>query len=296
MASGPRGRWFITVDDLDACLTGAHDSRDAAFDRLGKAFQSARLLADAGLRFVVAPVRVADGEVLHRLDARYSVVLHHFLDGTTPADSDGGYPTVGDPTAMVALAAELHAATTAAGDVAIRDDLSIPLRNELLAAIASLGEPWDSGPYGERARALLEGNARDVERLLVSFDALADHVTGEPDRYVITHGELGVHNLLVANGEYYLVDWESARLAAPERDLRALDPGDGSAIAYYEERTGTRLRKHALDAYQLWYDLYEIGGYIELFRNPHGESADSTESWKNLQQFLRPRDRWPDFV
>jgi spectinomycin phosphotransferase len=135
-----------------------------------------------------------------------------------------------------------------------------------------------------------------VERLLASFDGLADRVANEPDRYVITHGEPGAQNVLVVNGKHHLIDWESARIAGPERDLRELDPGDGSALAGYEVTTGTSVRRHALDAYRVWYDLFEIGGYIELFRNLHHERADATESWKNLRHFLRPKERWPNLV
>jgi len=43
-------------------------------------------------------------------------------------------------------------------------------------------------------------------------------------------------------------------------------------------------------------DLAEIGGYLSWFHDAHDDTADTSESWKNLQHFLRPAERWPQFV
>ncbi len=51
---------------------------------------------------------------------------------------------------------------------------------------------------------------------------------------------------------------------------------------------------HALAFYRMWYDLFEIAGYVELFRRPHDDTADAAESWQNLQYFLQPAARWPE--
>lgn len=292
IASGPSGRWFVTVDDLDACSAGAHDSRDAVFDRLERAFRSAHRLAHAGLRFVVAPIPTCEDEVLHRYDDRYSMLLHPLLDGSTPDDGSGEYRRAEDRHAVTRIVAELHAATAAVEDTAVRDDLVVPLRNELLAGHRGRGRGLDAGPYGERARALLDEHALDLELLLSRFDVLASRVVGEFDRYVITHGEPGAQNVLIVDGAHHLVDWESARIAAPERDLWGLDTGDGSTIAIYEQAAGRHVRAYALATYRMWYDLFEIAGYIEFFRHQHADTADAAESWKNLRYFLRPRERW----
>ena len=72
-----------------------------------------------------------------------------------------------------------------------------------------------------------------------------------------------------------------------------LDPGDGSVLAAYTEATGVALVGERLDYYRLWYDLFEIAGYIDLFRDDHADTADAAESWKNLVDFLQPARRWP---
>jgi spectinomycin phosphotransferase/16S rRNA (guanine(1405)-N(7))-methyltransferase len=93
-----------------------------------------------------------------------------------------------------------------------------------------------------------------------------------------------------------LVDWESALIAPPERDLWGLDAGDGSILRRYRAAAGSELSSLALSFYRLYYDLFEIGGYVGLFRRPHADDEDSRESWKNLTYFLRPAQRWPHLV
>ena len=93
-----------------------------------------------------------------------------------------------------------------------------------------------------------------------------------------------------------MVDWESALLAPAERDLWVLDPGDGSTHAAYTAATGRPVSSARLGWYRLWYDLFEIAGYIDLFRKPHEDTTDAAQSWKNLVHFLQPDIRWPDLV
>lgn len=61
----------------------------------------------------------------------------------------------------------------------------------------------------------------------------------------------------------------------------------------YEARTGIRPRAPLLDMYRMLWDLMEIAGYIAFFRVPHSDSADATESWKNLTGYIDIPRRWP---
>lgn len=146
--------------------------------------------------------------------------------------------------------------------------------------------------YSEPARRLLAQHAAGVVRLLGLYDLLVARAA-DPARRVITHGEPHAGNVIVTTAGLKLVDWESARLALPERDLWDLDPGDGSVLEAYRRLSGRRLDQNALALYRLWYDLFEIAGYVNGFRGPHSDNDDSAESWKNLRYFLHPEDRWP---
>jgi hypothetical protein len=287
---GGERRWFLTVDDLAGRLESDSDTLDQAYERLRSTFQAAAALADSGLEFVVGPHPGGAGEVTARL-GRFSVVVHPHLDGG-PAGRDGEYDDMGQRLEVAGHVAALHASTSVVAGLALVDDLVLPRRDGLQRALDALGQPWAGGPYAERCRALLAANADGVRRLLALYDEWA-RVVAVPSRLVITHGEPHAGNVMATGSGLKLVDWESARIAVPERDLWDLDPGDGSVLDAYVDLSGREVDPLALRFYRLWYDLFEVGGYTCLFRGEHGDTADAAESWKNLSYFLRPDERWP---
>jgi spectinomycin phosphotransferase len=92
------------------------------------------------------------------------------------------------------------------------------------------------------------------------------------------------------------VDWESALLAPPERDLWALAESDPGLLDAYRAATGTAIDTGALTLYRLGYDLAEISLYVLWLRSSHSDTADAAEGWQNLQFFLQPAQRWPDLL
>jgi spectinomycin phosphotransferase/16S rRNA (guanine(1405)-N(7))-methyltransferase len=284
---------FLTVDDLRKSAPSTPDgTTDGAFARLARSYRTARDLADAGLDFVVAPLASDDGDVLARVDARYSMVVHPYLEGSR-AGEYGEFRSSADRDAVLECVVALHAAPPATAPHADVERGFLPGRRELTVALDHVDESWRTGPYGERASLLLRDHARGVRRLLDHYDRLVGAVCADRDRMVVTHGEPHASNVVIDVRGARLVDWESALVAPPERDLWVLDPGDGSILAAYAESTGVAPVPETLDYFRLWYDLFEIAGYVTLFRSPHTDSADTAESWKNLVEFLQPTARWP---
>ncbi len=283
-------RFFVTVDDLAAKARSAADTAEAAFARLERAFATAfSLRRDAGLDFVIAPIPAAGGQVVARLAAMYSLVVHPYV-AHSHAGHDGDFAASADRLAVLGQLIMLHAASADSPDA---DDFAVPRVAELAAAISQTGLPWRAGPYGPLARDLLAAHAADLTRLIAAYDGLAARVAGTGDRMVITHGEPHSANVLQTPGGFVMVDWESVLLAPPERDLWALAATDASILAAYTAATGVAVDSDALALYRMWYDLAEIAGYISLFRDSHGETADTAEAWQNLRHFLRPASRWP---
>jgi spectinomycin phosphotransferase len=280
---------FVTVDDLAAKVRTAADTADAAFARLERAFATALSLRRAGLEFVVAPVPAAGGRVVARLAARYSLVVHPYVKHSH-AGRDGAFDASADRLAVLDQLITLHGSRAESPDA---DDFVVPRVAELTAALGQTGAPWRAGPYGPLARDLLATHAADMTRLLAAYDRLAARVARTRDRMVITHGEPHSANVLETPGGFVWVDWESVLLAPPERDLWALAETDASIPAAYASATGVAIDNDALALYRMWYDLAEIAAYISLFRDSHGETADTAEAWRNLRHFLRPASRWP---
>jgi hypothetical protein len=284
---------FATVDDLSEKLRDDADTTSAVFGRLEQAFESAlSLRRDAGLEFVVAPLPAAGGRVLRRLTDRYSLVVHPYL-ADCQSGRDGEFESAADRHAALAMLVRLHGATATPPPA---DDVAIPGRAALLAAMRSTGERWQAGPYGTRSRDLLARHAADLGALLAVFDELAGRVRARGGRMVITHGGPDAGNVLKTLAGFVLVDWESALLAPPERDLWALAEPDPGVLDTYSAATGTAIDTDALALHRMWYDLAEICEYVRWFRSGHDDTADAAEGWQNLQYYLRPAQRWPDLL
>jgi hypothetical protein len=294
LAVDPAGlKLFVTVDDLSEKLRDGADTTSAVFGRLGQAFESALSLRhDAGLDFVVAPLPATGGPVLRRLTGRYSLVVHPYL-AHRHSGQDGEFASSADRHAVLALLVRLHRAKAARPPA---DRFEIPGRPALLAAMHGTGEPWQAGPYGTRSRDLLARHAADLGALLAAFDELAGRARAQGGRMVITHGGPDAGNVLKTPAGLVLVDWESALMAPPERDLWALAETDPGLLDAYSAATGTAIDAGALALYRMWYDLAEISLYIRWFRSSHGDTADAAEGWQNLQYYLRPAQRWPDLL
>jgi spectinomycin phosphotransferase/16S rRNA (guanine(1405)-N(7))-methyltransferase len=283
-------RLFATADDLAAKRRTTHDSTGAAFDRLRAAFGTALALrADTGLAFVIAPVLTAGGQVMARLSDRYSLVVHPHVTGIH-AGEDGQFTSDDDRRMVVGMLTQIHGARTGG---ARADDFVVPQLDALQMIMRTAGGTWRSGPYARRAQDLLQAHVQELGVLVRAYHRLVQRVSSRPDRMVITHGEPHAGNVIVTPDGLVLVDWDTALLAPPERDLWDLAGHDPSLLNCYTAATGTEIDEDALTLYRLWYDLAEIGGYLSLFRSEHGDTADATESWKNLQYFLRPAERWP---
>jgi spectinomycin phosphotransferase len=281
---------FLTAHDLPQMLHSQLDTVRAAFGRLETAFACAlSLRRDANLEHVIAPVPTVSGKVVRRLSARYSLAACPYLTDCEPGHA--GDFAAADRPAVVRLLTDLHRVMPTVPPQ--RCDFRLQNADGLRAAIDSTGEPWRTGRYGEQARGLLAQQSAGVIALMTAYGELARKARSRPDRFVVTHGEPGPWNVLKTPAGFVVVDWDFVQLAPPERDLWVLAETDRSVLAAYTEATGTAIDSGALALFRMWYDLSEIAGYIELFRGPHDDTEDAAESWKNLEYFLRPAERWP---
>jgi spectinomycin phosphotransferase/16S rRNA (guanine(1405)-N(7))-methyltransferase len=282
-ASGDDGqRWFVTVDDLANKRLLATDSLDPGFTRLRASLASARALKDAGLGFVVAPVPADAGVPTVRLGARFAVAVYPFTDGQSFTWGDWDSP--GLRSGVVAMVAAVHTSPAAAWRPALADDFTVPFRDELETACAGAG-PADRGPYTRRVSDLAREHSASLLRMLERYDRLVASAREHPGRAVLTHGEPHPGNAMrTGAGDWLLIDWDTALIAPPERDL--WDLGEGSALAAYTEATGITPRPELLDLYRLRWDIADIAVDVSRFRRPHTGSAEDEKSWELLASLV----------
>ncbi|MFF2848020.1 phosphotransferase [Streptomyces sp. NPDC058001] len=267
--------WFVTVADLaykPHCGTGTR----AAYGGLRRAMDTAASLRE-DLGFVVAPERTPDGGTVLRLDERYAVSVFPFLDATS-----GEFGQVLDAEErgrVLDLLAELHRAAPPASVSVLAPEL--PSRAALEAALGELDRPWSGGPYAESARALVTEHAVGFRHRLAAFDREAAALRERDAPRVVTHGEPHPGNLLRLGTRPLLVDWDTAGLAVPERDLWHV-ARDADDLARYAAASGHVPDPAALTLYRLRWDLDDVSVYLNLFRAPHTRTADAEQSWEGL--------------
>ncbi len=282
-------RWFVSVDDLDTRLRHRSDDRSMAAMRLTDALTTARALYDSGLDFVVAPTPTRAGTIVHRIDDRYVAALYDHIDGTT--HRWGAYPTDAERSAVLERITAIHAVPAARAPTARRDDFLIPRRDELIETLSDTHATWGAGPFAEPARTLLHAHHDALRRVLERYDLLVNKVAARPDRWVLTHGEPHRGNTIDTSHGVALIDWDTALLAPPERDLWTLIDEDAGVAGEYSECTGTPIDPVAVELYRLWWDLCEISLYASEFHAPHEDTDDTQVAWAKLQICLDPT-RW----
>lgn len=185
----------------------------------------------------------------------------------------------------------VHAAPEAVTRRAQRDDLAIQRRADLQSALDRLGggpAGWErpGGPYTRRAALLLAQNAAPVRTLLARYDALLERIRSGPFLAVLTHGEPHPGNTMLTDDGWRLIDWDTALVAPPERDLWGLDPGDGSVLAAYADATGMTPDPLAVELYRIRWDLTDIALDSTRLLQDHSGSDDDAKTWDGLRSLV----------
>jgi spectinomycin phosphotransferase len=282
-------RHFVTVDDLDD-KAWLGQSRDVAYEGLCSAFDSAQVLRRAGLAFVVAPILAHDGSVTRRIDDRYSASVYPFYGGHTYRF--GPYRDEALRDRVVDLVAQLHRATSAVRDRAPRHVLGYGGQRDLKDFLSQPDRPWDGGPYSEPSRLRLASSVADIVRLVSRFEELAEHTASARQKTVITHGEPHPANLMSFGDSLLLVDWDTAALAPPERDLSLLVEKPCSGVEHYE-----RVTEHAVDfelitLYRVRWYLDDLASAVRLFRHLHDLNPDTQRWWEGLTPGIAALPQW----
>ena len=275
---GRGGRWFTSVDVLDVAAP------DASLRRLSAALEVAGTARAAGLAYVVAPVPATDGSVLRQLAGGYALAVYPHVDGEPGSFGDELSPA--DATELTGMLCALHDLPPAAASGIVTEDFKVPDRESLEAALRETPGEWP-GLYGERLRTLLARHADAVGEVLAEHDRLTSGSAARPDRFVVTHGEPHPGNLMHTPGGLVLIDWETARLAPPERDVWLLEARtrDGAADDY-AARSGRRLDPGLLTRYRLAWALADVALFVDLLRHTSDQTVDTAWSWDALRGTL----------
>lgn len=271
-------RWFVTVDELQTKRISGDESAADGFARLRASLRTAVALRNAGCEFVVAPSPARDGEPAVRVGERFAVAVYPFVDGHS---GEWGKWTAAMRSGALGMVARVHTAPREARQQALDDDFSVPFRDLLEAACAGW-EPAECGPYTIAAARLLREHAEPLRRWLDRYDDLVTVARARPERNVLTHGEPHPGNVMLTDDGWRLIDWDTALVAPPERDLWHLASGDGTVPGAYAAATGITPLPELVELYRLGWDVKDTAVDAARFFGPHADSADDVKTWKLL--------------
>jgi spectinomycin phosphotransferase/16S rRNA (guanine(1405)-N(7))-methyltransferase len=99
---------------------------------------------------------------------------------------------------------------------------------------------------------------------------------------VLTHGEPHPGNTLRTKDGWRLIDWDTVKIAPPERDLWLL----GGDLAAYTDTTGVDVLPEMLTLFRLRWEITDLAMEVERFRRPHTGDANDEEGWQILQSVV----------
>ncbi len=276
-------RWFVTVDELENKRVSDAESAADGFARLRASLRSAVALRDAGCAFVVAPVPGDGGEPAVAFGGRFAVAVYPFIDAERSA---WGEWTPEGRAGTHRMIAAVHMAPAWVRRYAFADDFGVPFR-ALTEAACDGWVPPETGPYAGAVARLLREHAAPLRRWLDRYDGLVAQARERRGRDVLTHGEPHPGNVMRAGDGWRLIDWDTALVAPPERDLWSLDPGDGSLLDRYAAVTGVTPLPELIELYRLGWDIKDIAYDAARFFRPHADGANEVKSWELLGMLVR---------
>lgn len=271
--------WFASVADL---RHKPHCGADPGSTLAGlrSALDTARVLRDAGLEFVVAPERTSGGAVALALDERYALSVFPEVRGDAGEFDD---PLTGvDRRQVLHLLTRLHAAPVPeAAPVAALEPDGLDRLDP-----GELVEPWRSGPMSDSAQHLLAEHADGLASAVHELRGRARQLRSVHPALVVTHGEPHRGNLIRTPTGFALVDWDTVAVAPPERDLAVLG-GDSDVLDACAAVTGRAPDPDAIALYRLRWNLVDALEFADLFRAPHEDTTDTRSALDGLRSTLR---------
>ena len=123
-----------------------------------------------------------------------------------------------------------------------------------------------SGLEDQKMLSLLEKNRLKIEHRAARLSVFSKLCCMDKSDFFITHGDAG-GNFIVSGGSNFIVDWDSAKLAPPERDAWFCVHWDWAMTGFREALTDNRiyykLRTERFAYYCYWFFFYYLNTYLD---------------------------------
>lgn len=168
-------------------------------------------------RNLTYPIRTKDGRYYSSFD-KAILILFTFIEGETAKNSSSWKATLEK---IAKLVAKLHKATPVIEKNKIRKErFDTGPQPSLLRTLSVLESTaaFDN-PYKEALQGLILPKKDHLLHFMDVFSSLQSTVDAIQKERVLCHGDLWAGNIIIHQNEVFFIDWESAVIAPPERDL-----------------------------------------------------------------------------
>jgi spectinomycin phosphotransferase/16S rRNA (guanine(1405)-N(7))-methyltransferase len=275
-------RHFVTVDELSP-ESRVGDEVSVLGLHLRRALTAATDLRAFGCGFVVAPITTKADDPFVPF-GRYAIALFPFIKGRSFSFEESLGQPARDQILEVVVA--LHRVPIGAIRPPAADQFVVPWLDRLDCSRRGTGS---NGPHAAVASQLLIDHEAEIRSRIACYQSLVARHLRDPGPVVVTHGEIHPGNVMKTSEGWVIVDWDTALVAPPERDLWRLARGSGSVLRTYADATGTAPRQRIVDLYALRWDLAEIASFAAEFRKRHEDTEDTRRALALLHSVV---GRW----
>ena len=155
-------------------------------------------------------------------------------------------------------------------------ELNIAVENFSYKNADEFFEHWNAST-DEQLLSLLEKNRAKLEHRAARLKHFAELCKGSTDGFVITHGDAG-GNFFISGDKHFILDWDGAALAPPERDAWVMCSKDWARNAFHDalHQNGIAytLRPERLAYYCYRFFFFYLNSFIDA-----GSSKDIIEEY-----------------
>jgi len=256
-----------------------------------------RFLHDQGIGQIIAPLATRTGKLWADLDP-FKLILYPFIAG------HDGYEVELPAHHWVELGAALRRIHTVALPPALRrrilrERYAPEGRETVRTFLKRIATNAFDDPVAAETAAFLRTKRDQILDLVVRAEQLAQALQARSPALTLCHADLHAGNLLISADAFYIVDWDSPRLAPKEHDLMAIGGGlmggwwtpQEEETLFYQGYGPTQVDPVALAYYRYERIIQDISEFCkQIFLTAEG-GRDREQALEYLQSNF-----WPEGV
>ena len=254
---GEMGESYVVAGDTEKYfLKILHKNKIDSVKNLEATLALTAFLKKSGIEEIGYPIPSLSGELKISLE-NYYLVLQNYIDATSLQSLE-----TDDITKIAEIVAKIHGASII--DLEIEEETYGTEYADLLLKQLAVAEKED-GVWPKAVRDLLLPHKSRLEADLERLHFFSAQTSSTKKTLVITHGDLILNNILKDKaGKIYIVDWDMAKLALPERDLWFFAKDNGvKFLSAYQKLTDYSIDKNVMSFFLYKRYLEDIVYWLE---------------------------------